>query len=268
MESRENNNVPSTGEKVGGPVTRPPPILCLGAPRTGTASLMAALQILGYPNVHHGWDVSEGEELQWQWPIFNKACDATFSNIPTYSDKPFTRAQWDEVFGRYDAVSDVASFFAESLVPAYPDAKVILVERDIEKWFPSMCSVVEGSSTATKRKFAIKMGKLSGYTSPEPCFKMHQGWSGAPSPDETVENLKSAYVRHNQYIRDNVPAEKLLDLKLSDGWGPLCEFLGKEVPDVPFPHVNDSAEYAARGKRLGKKMIKAALRNVLCPCLG
>jgi hypothetical protein len=152
------------------------------------------------------------------------------------------------------------------LIPAYPDAKVILVERDIEKWFPSMRSVVEGSETATKRKFSIKIGKLSGYTSPGPCYKMHQGWSQSPSPDDVVEHLKSAYVRHNQYIRDNVPAERLLDFKLSDGWGPLCEFLGKEVPDVPFPHVNDSAEYATRRKRLGKKMIKRALRNVLCPC--
>jgi hypothetical protein len=95
---------------------------------------------------------------------------------------------------------------------------------------------------------------------------MHQGWSGSPSPDDVTEHLKSAYVRHNQYIRDNVPAERLLDFKLSDGWGPLCEFLGKEVPDVPFPHLNDSAEYAVRGKRLGKKMIKRALRNILCPC--
>ncbi|KAM0342408.1 hypothetical protein ACHAPU_009595 [Fusarium lateritium] len=228
---------------------------------------MAALQILGYLNVHHGWEASEREDLQWQWPILDRACDATYPNISTYHGKPFSRDEWDEVFGEYDAVSDIASFFAESLIPAYPDAKVILVERDIEKWYPSMCSVVKGSSSATRRAFAIKIGKLSGYNSPGPCFKMHQGWSRSPSPDDTIEHLKTAYVRHYRYVRDNVPSEQLLDFKLSQGWEPLCEFLGREIPDVPFPHVNDSAEYAARSKRLGKKMIKAALRNLLLPCL-
>ncbi|KAF4991857.1 hypothetical protein FGRMN_7575 [Fusarium graminum] len=228
------------------PCPRQPPILCLGAPRTGSASLMVALQILGYPNVHHGWEASERKDLQWQWPILDRACDATYPNIPTYHGKPFSRDEWDEVFGGYDAVSDIASFFAESLIPAYPDAKVILVERDIEKWYPSMCPIVKSSSSPRRRAFAIKVGKLSGYSSLGPCFKMHQGWSRSPTPDDTVAHLRTAYVRHYQYVRDNVPSEQLLDFKLSEGWEPLCKFLGKEVPDVPFPHVNDSAEYAAR----------------------
>jgi hypothetical protein len=30
-----------------------------------------------------------------------------------------------------------------------------------------------------------------------------------------------------------------LEFKLKDGWKPLCEFLGKEVPNEPFPHVNE-----------------------------
>ncbi|KAF4497183.1 hypothetical protein FAGAP_6642 [Fusarium agapanthi] len=90
--------------------------------------------------------------------------------------KLFSRAEWDEVFGEYDAVSDVASFFAESLIPAYPDI--------------TTC-----------------------------------GWLGA-----------------------------------------VVSVSGK-VPDVPFPHVNDSKEYAAREKRLGNKMIKLALRNLIFPCL-
>jgi hypothetical protein len=31
-------------------------------------------------------------------------------------------------------------------------------------------------------------------------------------------------------------------LQIEDlGWEPLCKFLGKPVPDVPFPHMNDAA---------------------------
>jgi len=79
--------------------------------------------------------------------------------------------------------------------------------------------------------------------------------------------MKDAYVRHNALIRKNVPQEQLLDFQLTEGWEPLCAFLGKEVPDCPFPHANDSKEYQARGKKLGRKMMGRAARNVLLPCM-
>ncbi|RGP72374.1 hypothetical protein FLONG3_6770 [Fusarium longipes] len=245
---------------------RPPPILCLGAPRTGTASLMEALRILGYSNVHHGWDACERDDLQWQWPIFDRAADATYPNIPTYNGKGFSRAEWDEVFGGYDAVSDIASMNAESLIQAYPDAKVILVERDIDKWYVSVLPIFQRSTNPRFRKLGVKIGKIAEMESAKASFKMHQGWTGAPTPELTVEHLKSAYVRHNKHIRENVSSDQLLDFQLTQGWEPLCRFLGKDVPDLPFPHVNDTAEYNARSKRVSKKIIKRALKNFFFPC--
>lgn len=38
----------------------------------------------------------------------------------------------------------------------------------------------------------------------------------------------------------HVPPEKLLVFEVKQGWEPLCKFLGKPVPDQPFPHVNDT----------------------------
>ncbi|KAM5350116.1 hypothetical protein ACJ41O_006621 [Fusarium nematophilum] len=261
--------IPNENEKT--PVTKPtssPPILCLGMARTGTASLMKALQVLGYPNAHHGWDACESEDLQWQWPILDRANDATFPNLPTYRGVPFSRAEWDEVFGEYDAVSDIASFYAESLIPAYPDAKVILVERDIEKWYNSIVPIIKPEENPRYRYLVTKISKINGYGVGPSCFRMHQGWTRAESPNDIIKNLKTAYVRHYKYVREMVPADQLLDFKLSDGWEPLCRFLGKEVPDVPFPHVNDAAEYMARRKRMIKKMVRLLARKVLCPCLG
>ena len=43
-----------------------------------------------------------------------------------------------------------------------------------------------------------------------------------------------------------VPIERKLEFRLGDGWEPLCKFLGVEVPDVPFPRVNDREEHRAR----------------------
>jgi hypothetical protein len=38
----------------------------------------------------------------------------------------------------------------------------------------------------------------------------------------------------------HVPADTLLVFHPSQGWEPLCKFLGRPVPDQPFPHVNDT----------------------------
>ncbi|KAH7125811.1 P-loop containing nucleoside triphosphate hydrolase protein [Dactylonectria macrodidyma] len=244
-----------------------PPLLCLGAARTGTASLMKALRILGYSSVHHGWEACESDNLQWQCPTFDRANDATFPNLSTYRGTPFSRAEWDELFGEYDAVSDIASHYAESLIPAYPDAKVILVERDIETWYKSVVPVVQASESPRYRAFVTKLSNFTGYASGPVCFRMQQGWPRSDSSNDVLKYLKPAYARHNKYVRGAVPSEQLLEFKLSDGWEPLCRFLGKEVPNVPFPHVNDSAEYKARRRRLGNKIMKVAARKFFCPYL-
>jgi len=33
---------------------------------------------------------------------------------------------------------------------------------------------------------------------------------------------------------------------VSQGWQPLCDFLGVPVPDAPFPRTNDTATFQAR----------------------
>lgn len=39
--------------------------------------------------------------------------------------------------------------------------------------------------------------------------------------------------------------ERLLQHELGSGWEPLCDFLGKDVPEVGSPHVNESKELHA-----------------------
>ncbi|KAJ4249820.1 hypothetical protein NW762_012163 [Fusarium torreyae] len=244
-----------------------PPILCLGCPRTGTASLMRALEIIGYPNTHHGWDLCEMDHLQWQWPILDQANDGTFPNLPTYRGTLFSREEWDQVFGQYDAVSDVASFYAESLIPAYPDAKVILVERDIDAWLESMQPVVKPTISPWFRWFVTKVGDYAGYPCGSVSFRTQQGWTRSDCPEDVQNNLRAAYIRHYEYVRSSVQTEMLLNFKLDDGWGPLCSFLGKDVPDIPFPHINEKKEYTARSKRLGDKITKSAARKFFLPWL-
>src|SRR5207249_1107203 len=53
------------------------------------------------------------------------------------------------------------------------------------------------------------------------------------------DDFKAAYERHNDEVRRTAPADRFLDFDVVQGWEPLCAFLGVDVPDEPFPNVND-----------------------------
>ncbi|KAH8898634.1 hypothetical protein GQ53DRAFT_635203, partial [Thozetella sp. PMI_491] len=53
---------------------------------------------------------------------------------------------------------------------------------------------------------------------------------------------------YNKQIEESVPKDNLLIMTVDQGWEPLCKFLGKPVPDEPFPRANDAEaadKYAA-----------------------
>ena len=54
------------------------------------------------------------------------------------------------------------------------------------------------------------------------------------------------FERHIAEVKATIAPERLLVMRVADGWGPLCAFLGCPVPDVPFPRVNDRADFARR----------------------
>merc|ERR1719215_1449649 len=59
-----------------------------------------------------------------------------------------------------------------------------------------------------------------------------------PFTPDVREKLLQAYDLDNEEIRSTVPASQLLEYNVAEGWAPLCEYLGKPVPDVPFPHID------------------------------
>ena len=67
---------------------------------------------------------------------------------------------------------------------------------------------------------------------------------------------------HCNMIRGLVPAERLLEWSVEGGWEPLCKFLGKEVPDEPFPRTNGAAGFEVRKDKLLKQWSVVAFRNM------
>ncbi|CAM1504580.1 Fc.00g021710.m01.CDS01 [Cosmosporella sp. VM-42] len=226
-------------------------VLALGLPRTGTASIAEALTVLGYQDVYHGIKALDSNA---DWAIMNRAADASFPVLPTYTGKPFTREEWDELYGSCEATTDVASPFATQLIETYPEAKVLLVIRDFDKWYKSINEGVLNNLWNPVAEFSINyiepiLGSVAGVASRKAMLGLFQ----ACTVDEARQNARAAYDRHHAVIREMVPPENLLVYRMGEGWEPLCKFLGKPVPDVEFPWVNEAAEL--------KKMIKERIKR-------
>ena len=63
-------------------------------------------------------------------------------------------------------------------------------------------------------------------------------------------------------MRRIVPKERLLESDITDGWEPLCTFLNKPMPDIPFPRVNDADARKEMAATMVRKGLEAALRQI------
>ncbi|KAI1130989.1 hypothetical protein F5Y10DRAFT_93774 [Nemania abortiva] len=230
--------------------------------RMGTTSLAAAYRTLGY-TVHHGVDDIRGNP----WVLIEKAAEATWPSIPGVTQRqPYTRQDWDTLWGsKYDIVTDLASPFVPQLIKAYPDAKVVVVQRDFDSWWPSFRSQLL-TTLFTSPWVGIGLfldwhinGVRAGYA----MRKVHFGFFGARNPEEIVANAREAYDRYYETVRQMVPPERRLEYKMGDGWEPLCAFLGKDVPDVPFPKLNVRKRYS-ESERRKYRIRKTTKRAVPC----
>lgn len=222
-------------------------VLALGLPRTGSASIAEALVILGYKGVHHGLKTIDSLD---DWKVINRAADATFPVLPTYTGKPFTRDEWDELYGSYEAGTDMAALFATQLVKVYPNAKVILSVRDFDKWYASYDTIFE-QLWSFSADLAINYAEpLIGFETGVASRKAILGFFEAKNVQEARKNAHAVYERHYRQLQEIVPPEKLLVYRMGEGWEPMCAFLDKPVPDMEFPWINEAA--ALKTKISGK----------------
>ncbi|KAI1324217.1 hypothetical protein F5Y16DRAFT_312138 [Xylariaceae sp. FL0255] len=206
--------------------------------RMATLSLTRAYRTLGY-RVHHGTD--DGIYGN-PYSGLEEAAEATWPNVPGARPRaPFTREDWDLIFGsEYDMATDLASPFVEQLIPLYPNAKIVVVQRDFESWWPSYHAGVVVQLFAPMQKIVLLLCQhVLGIRAGPAMHKTLLGQFSARNVSEIEANARQTYDEYYRRIRELVPPEQRLEFKPGDGWEPLCAFLGKEVPDVPFPHEND-----------------------------
>ena len=144
--------------------------------------------------------------------------------------------------------------FADELVALYPDAKVILTERDETKWEASTKELIASMYMWPALVLQLVIEPLKGNPSEgseasRPAISMKKlflAYFHATNRAEFEANLVTTYRTHNAHIRKLMADQphRFLNYKLGSGWEPLCKFLKVKVPeDTPFPHLNEQAEF-------------------------
>ena len=195
-----------------------------GLGRTGTHSLKLALeQLLGGPCYH----MSELIEREADTPVWAAATRGEHVDWPGFLAEYAATVDWP------------ACAFWEPIAAAHPEAIVVLSVRESpEAWWKSFERTIaqalqrdvppEDEGWVERRRMVLAM--IESTFTPD--------WR---SRDGAI----AAYRRHNDRVRESVPADRLVEYRAGDGWEPLCAALGVEMPEAPFPHTNRTAEFRA-----------------------
>ena len=212
-------------------------VIGAGFGRTGTTSLKAALETLGFGASYRLTEVFKHPEHVAFWEAARRGervdCEGFFSGYGVAVDWP------------------ACTFYGE-IMEAFPGAPVILTVRDPDRWYESVRSTIYGIRTLSAGRAPMRLAfALAGLFAPGVTGIARLAdellWEG--TFDGRFEDRSYAietYKRHNSEVRRQVPPERLLVYDVKEGWAPLCDFLGVEVPDQPFPHLNDTREMRRR----------------------
>jgi hypothetical protein len=194
-----------------------------GFGRTGTKSLKAALERLGFGPCHHMHEivVNPDQVVHWQDCAAGRDVD------------------WTKVFVGYRSQVDwPGAHVWRELAAAFPEAKVVHTVRPEESWWASFDRTI-GKLIARYREMPL----------PPHVHDILSAWNDLAGKgtfggvlDDKAVGL-AAYRRRTDEVREALPASRLLIFDVAEGWEPLCSFLGVEVPDEPFPHHNLRADF-------------------------
>ncbi|GAA3614811.1 sulfotransferase family protein [Nonomuraea rosea] len=208
-------------------------VIGAGLPRTGTTSLKAALERLGFGPCHHMQEIGTHPEQAQRW---RQSLEGP--------------VDWSSVLAGYRAAVDWPSaYFWRPLAQCYPDAKVILTIRDPHAWYASLRDTVFALLTNPS---ALPGDLQPVITGMRPLLGRIWSETFGTTLDEPMPEERHAvqvFQRHTAEVTGALPAGRILIYESGQGWEPLCDFLGVPVPAEPYPRLNDrqSAQTRLRG---------------------
>jgi hypothetical protein len=209
-------------------------IVGAGFGRTGTLSLKYALEKIGFGPCYHMAELQAHPEHVSMW-------------AQAHRGEP---VDWDVLFEDYRATVDWPSCnLWKEQAEYYPDAKVILSTRDPERWYESVHNTIYASTVMARE-------------SDDPGIRARGEWAFEIIWDKIFHgrmddkaHVIDVFRAHEERVKATIEAGRLLVFEAASGWPPLCEFLGVDVPEDPYPRVNTTDDFRERIKT-GQKFDK------------
>jgi sulfotransferase family protein len=197
-------------------------VIGAGFGRTGTLSMKVALEMLGFGPCAHMIPLIGDEERS---TLFTRAAEGDEASLDKALDGCRSTVDWPGVF------------FWRELIAKYPDAKVVLTVRDPEKWYASAERTIWKATNLPTPPHMTAFREMCDATNWDGTFHRRFG-----DKDYAIK----IFNEHNDEVRRTVPAGRLLEYEVGEGWEPLCAFLGVPVPEQDFPRLNDTASFQER----------------------
>lgn len=173
----------------------------IGWAKTGTTTLGKCFSILGYRHQSQRLDMVKYLQSGNLEPIITLT-----ENSDSFEDWP-----WILLYQQMNQL--------------YPNSKFVLTKRETSNWLKSYLNMLRNQ--------------------PSPSPELNQTRSmlyQLPFPNVTSEQLIERYEKHNRevitYFKKQPEKLLVVNWEQGDGWKKLCNFLGKDIPEIDFPHEN------------------------------
>jgi len=244
-------------------------IICVGLMRTGLRSLRKALETLGYNQMYDADQIVSTFEL-WDNIMKNDSMDVhTFPNI---------------FQGAKVAMGMPVFVFWEKILEFYPHAKVILTIRDEDEWVKSVLNakaMMDNNMPGAPLALRGLLGTWEGFLAPsyhKYCEVLRFAWGvtlgGLPMRGGALNEMivRGSFRKHNTYVRSMLEGkttsngeQQLLVYNVRDGWAPLCDFLGVQIPSEEIPAVLQVPYFPGQGDAVDRQEVDMVEADLLVP---
>jgi len=223
-------------------------VIGTGLSRTGTTTLRKVLEELGFSPCYNSTELfirPRGIEF---WEGLEQGEEVDFENF----------------FSNYNGIIGFPGYiFHQQLKAEYPDARVILSYREPEEWYEDISKTVfESVSSHVNKAYAEEVRSFDPYLAD--CIErihalqlriLEENYFEGRFADK--DYAVQRYVEWNEGIKDIYSEDELLVYQVTEGWEPVCKFLGVPVPEgKEFPHLNHPKTFHNRSTSGFLEMLK------------
>jgi Sulfotransferase domain len=152
------------------------------------------------------------------------------------------------IANKFQATADLPmALYFEQVMEEFPDCKFILTVREnSEVWFRSWDTLTKSITETTNlggfffsnvRQYSYYLRWLFSVVNKDESYLTDP----FPLPHQQKQAAIESYEEHNRSVREKVPAHRLLEYNVKEGWAPLCSFLEiAECPQTHFPKTNSA----------------------------